>query len=292
MTKPMNLLPRSNDVWEVGVAHADSAGGVMVVVERGKGRSRVATGMLPGEAPSVLFREAFVRPDRPMRAGRPAKVACEDPTLLDALRGVLAEADVPGFVEATPRVVEALGAMRSALSGFPEAPGLDSDAMAWRPTLLRLLARAPWRDCGESVARFSFAGHAGVGVFVAEPSPGFVMYTHPHEAKIDLALDPFDRDNVAMNSWQLRWLERDDLQADEIEACIRVGLQFVPGFYPRVMAASPLGFCPMAKRDRATFLAMLAGALSLVEREGSALMAGRAVSADVDGVAVSAKRPR
>ncbi len=274
--KSLAKLVQHNDVWEVGMIHAEHRAadvdvvGLLVVVERATGAIRVAQPVFRGESPAVVLREAFVHPDTPARPGRPRRVVFEDPALQALVAPVLAEARVASSTAlATPALHDAK-ARALAHAGGTSAPGIDTDLAAWRGAFAALIRVAPWTGIDDRV-EFVFRGGA------LDDAVGFVSGTAGKVVGVGLYARRADLDayrqaaaggeRLPMSSLHALLEPRTGLSNAEIERCQRVALQFVPGLYPRVYAVERGALRGATPSEQARLLTAVEGITALCERD-------------------------
>lgn len=300
-TKALKKLPRTDAAWEVGMIHTrfEQGGvvaiGLLVVVERGSGTIRVASAVTEGESPAVVFRQALVAPAPPAKPSRPKHVVFDDPWLRDALASLLEEAGVLSVAtEATPALDDAIARLLQQ-GGTPAGPGIDHDVAGWRAALQDLIRVAPWRALDDRV-EFTFEG-GGLDASVATVMGhrGELLGVVLHATRADLealraaraAGDGRTRRHV---STHLMLEPRSGLSADEHERCLRGGLQFPPGLYPRVYETSAGGFAQASADAQLRLLTAVRAVTALCRRELSALGTGARRTQEVEGVRVTAAR--
>jgi hypothetical protein len=295
-TKALKQLPRTEAVWEVGMIHRrfEQRGvvvlGMLVVVERGSGTIRLATSVSEGESLAVVFRKALVAPALPAKPSRPRQVVFDDPWLRDELGSLLDAVGVPSVVTDTaPALDDAIARLLHG-AGAPPCPGIDHEVSGWRVALQHLIHVAPWRTV-DSAVRFTFVG-AGL-----DDSVACVLGSRGHILGVVLyaTLDDALRSAVQTGaearpraSTHLMLEPRSGLSEAEFEACLRAGLQFPPGLYPRVYVAKSAGGFGAAPADAQSRLLTVVRAITeLCRREGAALATGAPKSAEADGVRVT-----
>lgn len=285
----LGKLARTEDVWEAGMVYGptpvDGAEliGLLVVVERGSGLIRVASAVTRSEPVSVVFRTAFLAPADPARPGRPQKVVVDDPRLLPQLATVLTEAQVPASAGGTAALDDAIARLLNA-AGAPLAPGIDRDLATWRTALAALIRVAPWSVLSEAV-EFTFVG-GGLDDAVAlvmgsgGKIPGIVLYA----TFDDLAVyreRAGEGPRAPRSSLHVMFEPRAGLTDDEYDRCLRVGLQFPPGLYPRVYSSDGNTFRIATADEQDQLLRAVRGVTALCVREQARLAGGEELSETV-----------
>jgi hypothetical protein len=300
-TKALKKLPRTDAAWEVGMIHTRfeqggaTAIGLLVVVERGSGTIRSASAVLEGESPAVVFREALVAPAPPAKPSRPKHVVLDDPWLRDALSTLLEEAGVLSVAtEATPALDDAIARLLRQ-GGAPAGPGIDHDLPGWRAALQDLIRLAPWSALDDRV-EFTFVGgglDGSVATLMGHRGELFGVVLHATRADLDAvraARAAGDGRARTYASVHLMLEPRKGLSADEVERCLRVGLQFPPGLYPRVYVTSTSGFAEASADAQRRLLTAVRAVTALCRRDLSALGTGARRTVEVEGVRVTAGR--
>lgn len=283
--KSLSKLPRSDEVWEIGMIHAEHRTqgvdlvGLLLVVERTSGAIRVAEAVVRGESPAVVLRAAFVRPAAPSRPGRPKRAVFDDPALQQQVAPLLAEAQVLSVsAEATPALDDAIARVLGK-AGAAAAPGIDSDLSTWRVVLASLIRLAPWTRLDDHV-EFTFDGaglEGAVGTVMG--AGGRIPGVRLHASMADLqrhrdaALAPTGR--VIASSLHVMLEPRSGLSAEEVERCLRAGLQFVPGLYPRVYAVDGGALRPATPTEQGRMLIAVRAVTALCERDLARLAKGQ-----------------
>ena len=267
--KTLRQLPKTSDVWEVGMIHRRHeedgvvALGLLIATERNSGITRLLAPVLEVTGPAHLLRDAFLDPDPPARPGRPRAMVFDDPWLLDQVQDLLAEAAIADATIGAISAVDNAVANTLQQAGAPPAPGIDADHMAWRTALQGFIRLAPWEQISKDVpVRFAGGELDGAMASITGP-PDQIIGVNLYEAEttsVSLMLEP-----------------KRDLSEDELERCMRVGLQLSPGLYPRVYMLSEAGLSGASLEAQRR---MLLAVRLLVEAGGTG-------SATLDGVTVT-----
>ena len=282
---PLNELPQTQDVWEVGMIHAKyeldgkTTMGLLTVVDRHTGTVRLSSAVMEDEPPSDVFLHAFRAPPPPAKPSRPKQVVFDDPWLREQLADVLEEVnDLSVTTESTSTLDDAIALLLNQ-AGAPMAPGIDGRFAEWRAALRELIQQSPWKAL-DPRATFSFSSGA-LDASVATLSGrhgeliGLVLYpTREELASHRLTQVSGKPVGVPHTALHLMLEPRSGLSAEEFERCMRVGLQFPPGLYPRVYAFTSTGLTLASITEQERLLSAAQAIAALCRAEQTALEAG------------------